>query len=108
EGVVLSGVLNGCVGTSTVTLRAGEACLFPAGVPHRWWDDGDEPLRFKGRVVPAADLDRFLQAVFAIANAGTVGRPSIFHMVHLLHRHRHTQRLPLRPLWVRGDRPAAP
>jgi hypothetical protein len=48
--------------------------------------------------VPAADLDRFLQAVFAVTNAGTVGRPSVFHMVHLLHRHRHTQRLAGIPL----------
>jgi quercetin dioxygenase-like cupin family protein len=100
EGAVLSGVLNGRVGGRTVTFRAGERCVFPAGVPHRWWNDGDEPLRFKGRAVPAADLDRFLQAVFAIANAGTAGRPSVFHMVHLLHRHRHTQRLAAIPAWV--------
>jgi mannose-6-phosphate isomerase-like protein (cupin superfamily) len=100
EGAVLSGVLNGHVGTRTVTFRAGEACVFPAGVPHRWWNNGDEPLRFKGRAVPAADLDRFLQAVFAIANAGTAGRPSVFHMVHLLHRHRHTQRLAGIPVWL--------
>ena len=100
EGAVVSGVLSGRVGGRTVTIRAGEPCVFPAGVPHRWWNDGDEPLRFKGRAVPAADLDRFLQAVFAIANAGAAGRPSVFHMVHLLHRHRHTQRLATIPVWV--------
>jgi mannose-6-phosphate isomerase-like protein (cupin superfamily) len=100
EGAVLSGVLNGRVGARTVTVRAGEPCVFPAGVPHGWWNGGDEPLRFTGRAVPAADLDRFLQAVFAIANAGTAGRPSVFHMAHLLHRHRHTQRLAAIPVWV--------
>jgi mannose-6-phosphate isomerase-like protein (cupin superfamily) len=101
EGVVLSGVLSGRVGTRTVISRVGEACVFPAGVPHRWWNDGDEPLIFKGRAVPAADLDQFLQAVFAIVNAGAAaGRPSVFHMAHLLHRHRHTQRLASIPVWV--------
>jgi mannose-6-phosphate isomerase-like protein (cupin superfamily) len=100
EGTVLSGVLTGRVGTRTVTFRMGEVCVFSAGVPHGWWNDGDEPLRFKGRAVPAADLDRFLQAVFAIANAGTAARPSIFHMAHLLHRHRHTQRLAAVPVWL--------
>jgi quercetin dioxygenase-like cupin family protein len=58
EGAVLSGVLSGRVGGRTATFRAGEQLVFPAGVPHRWWNDGDEPLRFKGRAVPAADLDR--------------------------------------------------
>jgi mannose-6-phosphate isomerase-like protein (cupin superfamily) len=100
EGAVLSGVLTGRVGGRTVTISAGEPCAFPAGVPHCWWNNGDEPLRFRGRAVPAADLDRFLQAVFAIANAGIAGRPSIFHMAHLLHRHRHTQRLAVIPVWL--------
>jgi mannose-6-phosphate isomerase-like protein (cupin superfamily) len=100
EGAVLSGVLGGRVGTRTLTFRAGETCVFPIGVPHAWWNDGAEPLRFKGRAVPAADLDRFLQAVFAIANASRSGRPSVFHMVHVLHRHRHTQRLAAIPVWV--------
>ncbi|HEV3062424.1 MAG TPA: cupin domain-containing protein [Vicinamibacterales bacterium] len=100
EGAVLSGVLSAHVGGRTVTFSAGEQPVFPAGVPHRWWNGGDEPLRFHGRAVPAADLDRFLQAVFAIANAGTAGRPSVFHMVHLLHRHRHTQRLAGVPVWL--------
>jgi quercetin dioxygenase-like cupin family protein len=100
EGAVLSGVLSARVGGRAVTFRAGERCVFPAGVPHGWWNDGDEPLTFKGRAVPAADLDRFLQAVFAIANAGAAGRPSVFHMVHLLDRHRDTQRLAAIPMWV--------
>jgi quercetin dioxygenase-like cupin family protein len=100
EGAVLSGVLSGRVGGRTVTFRAGEQLVFPAGVPHSWWNDGDEPLRFKGRAVPAADLDQFLQAVFAIANAGTAGRPSVFHMAHLLYRHRHTQSLAVIPVWL--------
>jgi len=100
EGVVVRGVLSGRVGARTVTLKAGEPGVFPAGVPHRWWNDGDEPLRFKGRAIPAADLDRFLQAVFAIANAGTPGRPSVFHIAHVLHRHRNTQRLAAIPAWV--------
>lgn len=100
EGVVLRGVLSARVGARAVTVRAGEAVVFPAGVPHRPWNDGDEPVVFKGRAVPAADLDRFLQAVFAIANAGTPGRPSLFHMAHVLHRHRHTYRLAVIPAWV--------
>jgi mannose-6-phosphate isomerase-like protein (cupin superfamily) len=100
EGVVVRGRLSGHVGARAVTITAGESALFPAGVPHRWWNEGDEPLGFKGKVVPAGDLDRFLQAVFAISNAGSLGRPSPFHMAHVLYRHRGTQRLAKMPGWV--------
>jgi len=100
EGVVVRGRLRGRVGARAVTISAGEAALFPAGVPHRWWNDGDEPLVFKGKAVPAGDLDRFLQAVCTIANAGKPGRPSRFHVAHVLHRHRSTFRLARMPGWV--------
>ncbi|MBI3403255.1 MAG: cupin domain-containing protein [Acidobacteria bacterium] len=53
EGVVLRGVQSGRVGARTVTIRAGEPACFPANVSHRWWNDGDEPLVFKGRAIPA-------------------------------------------------------
>ena len=93
EGTVLTGVLSGQVGARAVTVRAGESAVFPAGVPHRWWNEGENPLTFRGRVVPAGDIDLFLQGVFAVANAGPNGRPSPFYMAHVLYRHRHTQRI---------------
>jgi hypothetical protein len=37
------------------------------------------------------DLDRYLQGVFAVLNASSKGRPSIFHLAHVLWRHRDTQ-----------------
>jgi hypothetical protein len=37
------------------------------------------------------DLDCYLQAVFAVLNASANGRPSIFHLAHVLWRHRDTQ-----------------
>ena len=93
EGMVLGGVLSGLVGGERVRVQAGESSVFPAGVPHRWWNDGDEPLIFKGRVVPAGDLDHFLQGMFAVVNAGPPGRPPIFYMAHVLNRHSRTQRI---------------
>jgi hypothetical protein len=37
------------------------------------------------------DLDRFLQAVFEVVNAGPKGRPAVFYMAHAAFRHRRTQ-----------------
>lgn len=63
----------------------------PRGVPHRWWNAGDDLLEFVGHARPAVDLDRFLQAIFEIVNAGPPGRPSLFYLSHLALRHRRTQ-----------------
>src|SRR5438552_334150 len=64
EGEVIAGVLSAVVGGETIKVRAGESVAFPAGVPHRWCNAEDQSLQMKGRVVPVADLDRFLPGVF--------------------------------------------
>jgi hypothetical protein len=51
-------------------------------------------------VIPAVDLDRYLQAVFAILNASSTGRPSVFYIAHALWRHRHTQASLVPPRFV--------
>ena len=48
------------------------------------------------------DLDRYLQAVFEIMNAGPEGRPPIFYMAHAALRHRHTQAVLIMPRPVQG------
>ena len=100
EGYVVSGELTATVGGKRITARAGESVTLPAGVPHRWWNEGAEPLVFKGRALPAGDLDKFLQGIFAIVDAAPKDRPSLFHMAHLLHRYRHEYRMMMMPLWL--------
>ena len=100
EGFVVSGVLTASVDGKRVTVRAGESTVLPADLPHRWWNEGEQPLVFKGRATPAGDLDRFLQAIFAIVNAGPRNRPSLFHLAHLLHRYRHAYQMTMMPRWV--------
>jgi len=102
EGEVVAGVLSAIVGGAEIKVRTGESAVFSAGVPHRWWNAEDQPLRTKGRVVPVADLDRFLQGIFAVANAGQAGRMPLFYVAHVLYRHRSTQRLAAIPWAVRS------
>ena len=97
EIVVKAGTLGAKVGKETLTLPAGENAVFPAGVVHKWWNAGDDLLELSGRVVPAGDLDRFLQAVFAVLNASPSGRPSPFYIAHVLWRHRQTQLMMVPP-----------
>ena len=91
EGIVIAGSLGARVGSETIRVPAGGTAVFPAGVVHTWWNAGDNLLELSGRAIPAADLDRYLQALFTVLNASSSGRPSIFYLAHVLWRHRDTQ-----------------
>jgi quercetin dioxygenase-like cupin family protein len=91
RGEVVSGTLSAVVDGKHLVLKAGDSGHFPKGSAHRWWNDGDEELVLKGTVTPAVDLDRYLQALFEVLNAGPANRPPLFYMAHVLHRHRKTQ-----------------
>ena len=91
EGRVQAGTLGARIGGQTTIVQTGGNALFPAGVVHSWWNAGETLLEFNGRVVPAVDLDQFLQALFAVLNASATDRPSIFYLAHVLWRHRRTQ-----------------
>ncbi len=91
EGTVKAGSLGARVGNEKILVPAGGSASFAPGVVHAWWNAGDVLLEFSGRAIPAGDLDRFLQGIFAVLNAGPSGKPSIFYLAHLLWRHRHTQ-----------------
>ena len=101
EGIVTAGTLGARRGNETLVVHTGEPAVFPAGVVHSWWNAGEDLLEFSGRATPACDLDRFLQAIFAVVNAGPAGRPSLFYLAHVLWRHRHTQQPAVPPGWCR-------
>ena len=91
EGHVRSGTLSAVVDGRRITAGPGEPAVLPRGSAHRWWNDGKDTLEFEGHVRPVVDLDRFLQAVFEVVNAGPKGRPPVFYMAHAAFRHRRTQ-----------------
>jgi len=91
EGRITAGTLSAEVDGRRLTAGPGESVRLPRGVPHRWWNDGDQPLAFEGHTHPAVDLDRYLQAVFEVMNAGSPHRPPLFYLAHVALRHRRTQ-----------------
>ena len=97
EVAVKAGSLGARVGKEKIVVPAGGTAVFPSGVIHAWWNAGDDLLELGGRAIPAGDLDRYLQALFAVLNASSSGRPSIFYLAHVLWRHRHTQSVTLPP-----------
>ncbi len=75
----------------------GEEIELPRGSAHRWWNEGDEPLEFVGYARPVVDLDRYLQAVFEVVNAGPANRPPLVYLAHAMLRHRRTQAVLVMP-----------
>jgi len=100
QGRVAAGTLGAIVGKKKITVKAGAPVDLAPGVPHRWWNAGEDLLEFKGRVVPVIDVDRFLQAIFAAVNASHSGRPSLFYVAHILRRHRQTHELRAVPVSI--------
>jgi len=88
---VVAGTLSASVDGKDLVVESGGSARFPKGSVHRWWNDGDEELVFRGVAAPAVDLDRYLQALFEVINAAGPNQPSVFYMAHLICRHRHTQ-----------------
>ncbi len=91
EGHVVTGTLATEIDGRQGTAITGDSVRFPAGLPHRWWNAGDETLVVDGYATPLVDLDRYLHAVFEVLNAGPAGRPPLFYLAHLAWRHRRTQ-----------------
>ena len=94
---VKAGTLGAQIGTEKIIVPTGGNAVLPAGAVHKWWNAGDDLLEISGRAIPANDLDRYLQAIFAILNASPSGRPSIFYLAHIAWRHRHTQAFAMPP-----------
>lgn len=97
RGTVNAGVLSAVVDGKRVDAGKGDAVQLPRGSAHRWWNEGEEQLEFVGYACPVIDLDRYLQAVFEVVNAGPPNRPSLVYMAHALLRHRRTQRVLFMP-----------
>lgn len=98
EGSALAGRLSVDVGGKRVEIGPGEAVRLPRGVAHRWWNDGNETLELEGWSGPLVDLDRYLQAMFEVMNAGAPNRPPLFYLAHVALRHHRTQAALVMPL----------
>ena len=97
EGHIRSGTLSVVIDGRRITAGPGESTSIARGSVHRWWNEGNEPLEFEGYARPVVDLDRYLQAIFEVMNAGPEGRPPLFYIAHAALRHRHTQAVLIMP-----------
>jgi quercetin dioxygenase-like cupin family protein len=67
--------------------EVGESVVFARGVAHRFWADGDEPLRCTACIEPVGNSVYFLSEVFRSTRENG-GKPNSFEAAYLLHKYR--------------------
>jgi mannose-6-phosphate isomerase-like protein (cupin superfamily) len=100
RGRVLAGTVGVRIGRRTSTHGPGSALFLPKGVPHTWWNAGDDLLEMEGEVDEAGAFIPFLAGVFELVNASPTGRPSLPRLAKLLRAHRDEYRLAAVPALV--------
>jgi len=79
----------------------GETVLFKRGVPHRFWNAGQEVLHCKGWIKPANTIAFFLSSIYAAQNKSGKAQPEPFDSAYLLTRYSTEYDLPEIPRFVK-------
>ncbi len=84
-------------------LGPGEVATVEPGTPHRFWNAGEEPVRFVCEVRPALQFESLLETMFALAANGKTNRkgmPNPLRLAVIAKAHFDTVRLPFPPAWL--------
>jgi quercetin dioxygenase-like cupin family protein len=85
-------VVSGCIayqlqGEQTQYANAGETIVFKKGVPHRFWNAGEDVLHCTGYIKPANSIIFYLSSIYAAQNKTGTERPEKFDGAYLLKRY---------------------
>jgi mannose-6-phosphate isomerase-like protein (cupin superfamily) len=100
---VLEGRLGVKRGREQLELGPGDVALIDPGVPHKFWNAGDETLRFRGEVRPALQFESLIETMFGLAADGKTnkkGMPGPFRLAVIANHHFDVVRLPVIPHFV--------
>lgn len=100
---IFAGTLGLKVGGEEIVASPGETLTIPAGTPHRFWNSGDEEVRFRCEVRPALQFEQLLETMFALAADGRTnkkGMPNPLHLAVIARAHFDVVRLPFPPAFL--------
>jgi len=87
---IINGRVEGRVNGVAASVNAGESSEIEAGVPHAWWNAGDEELIMVVEFRPALRTEDFFRSVFQLAADGHTnarGIPRFWYMALLLEQY---------------------
>ena len=79
----------------------GDTICFEAGVPHKFWNAGEEVMHCRGYIKPANTIVFFLSAIYDAQNKTGGERPEKFDAAYLLTRYSAEYDLPEVPRFVK-------
>jgi quercetin dioxygenase-like cupin family protein len=97
---VLEGTLAVKRGRETLELAAGQVAMIDPGTPHKFWNAGDETLRFRAEVRPALEFESLIETMFGLAVDGKTnkkGMPNPLRLAVVANHHFDVVRLPKVP-----------
>jgi quercetin dioxygenase-like cupin family protein len=100
---MLAGTLGVRRGKERAELRAGESVTIRPGTPHKFWNAGEDEVRFVCTVTPALQFERLIATMFGLAAAGKTNRkgmPSPLRLAVIARSHFDDVRLPFPPATV--------
>jgi hypothetical protein len=87
-------------GRENVELGPGEIAVIDPGTPHKFWNAGDETLRFRAEVRPALQFESLIESMFGLAADGRTnkkGMPGPLRLAVIANHHFDVVRLPVIP-----------
>jgi mannose-6-phosphate isomerase-like protein (cupin superfamily) len=100
---VIAGRLGMKVGRKKLLLERGDVAVVEQGTAHKFWNMGNEEVRFVCEVRPALQFESLLETMFALAADGKTNRkgmPNPFRLAVIARAHFDTVRLPQPPAWL--------
>ena len=97
---VLAGTLGMRRGKEKVQLRAGDTVTVEPETPHKFWNEGDDEVRFICTVTPALQFERLIATMYSLAAAGKTNRkgmPNAVRLAVIANHHFDDVRLPKIP-----------
>lgn len=89
EGIeILKGRMRVKTPDKEFVLTAGEQYSFAPGEAHKFWNDGNEKLHYKGYLKPSLNYEYFIEQVYRSANKAGYDRPGAFDAAFLLTRYK--------------------
>ena len=100
---VIEGALGLKVGKEKRTLGRGEVAVVEPGTPHKFWNAGEDEVRFVCEVRPALQFESLLETMFTLAVDGKTNRkgmPNPLRLAVIARAHFDTVQLPKPPAWL--------
>jgi quercetin dioxygenase-like cupin family protein len=98
---IRSGTVRFRLGKDEVEARAGDVVTVEPGTPHKFWNAGDDEVRFMTEIRPALGFERLIETMFSLAAAGKTNRkglPNPLRLAVIAKAHFDDVRLPFPPV----------